>query len=117
MSSALVHFKHSSHLLVTYAISQEYLLVTILVNIYFILLHHFISNSSVSFHTYANDIKLYVKCTENKDYLPGILSYTITTIHNWLTTISPDLQSNLNQCYLPTVHFIVKLFKHFSNQY
>ena len=43
-------------------------------------------NSSVSFHIYADDIQLYVKCTEN--FVPNILSFTITTIHNWLTTYS-----------------------------
>ena len=54
-------------------------------NIYIIPLLHLISNSPVSFHTYADDIQLYVKCTENVNFAPDILSSTITTIHNWLT--------------------------------
>ena len=57
----------------------------ILFNIYIIPLLHLISNSPVSFHTYADDIQMYVKCTENVNFAPDILSSTITTIHNWIT--------------------------------
>ena len=59
---------------------------SIIFNIYIIPLLHIISNSPVSFHTYADyNLQLYVKCTENENVAPDILSYTNTTIYNWLT--------------------------------
>ena len=84
-SSVLVHSTRSSSRLVTHGVSQGSVLGPILFNIYIIPLLHLISNSPVSFHTYADDIQLYVKCTENVNFAPDIFSSTITTIHNWLT--------------------------------
>ena len=84
-SSVLVHSTRSSSRLVTHSVPQGSVLGPILFNIYIIPLLHLISNSPVSFHTYADDIQLYVKCTENVNFAADILSSTITTIHNWLT--------------------------------
>ena len=74
----------SSSRLVTHGVTHG-VLGPILFNIYIIPLLHLISNYPVSFHTYADDIQLYVKCTENVNFAPDILSSTITTIHTWLT--------------------------------
>ena len=84
-SLVLVHSIRSSSRLVTHGVHQGSVFGPILFNIYIIPLLHLISNSPVSFHTYADDIQLYVKCTENENGSPDILSSNITTIHKWLT--------------------------------
>ena len=84
-SSVLVHSTRSSSRLVIHGVPQGSDLGPILFKIYIIPLLHLISNSPVSFHTYADDIQLYVKCTENVNFAPNIHSSTITTIHNWIT--------------------------------
>ena len=81
-SSVLVHSTSSYSRLVTHGVPQGSVLGPILFNIYIIPLLHIISNSPVSFHTYAVDIQLYVKYTENVNIAPDILSSTISTIHN-----------------------------------
>ena len=74
-SSVLVHSIRSSPRIVTYSFPQGSVLGSILFNIYLIPLLHIISNSPVSFHTYTDDIQLYVKCTENKNCTHDTLSY------------------------------------------
>ena len=59
-SSVLVHSTRSSSRLVTQGVPQGSVLRPILFNIYIIPLLHLISNSPVCFHTYADDIQLYV---------------------------------------------------------
>ena len=84
-SSVLVYSTRSSSRLVTHDVTQGSVIGPIIFNIYINTLLHLILNSPVSFHTYADDIQLYVKCTKNEYVAPAILSYTITTMHNWLT--------------------------------
>ena len=102
----LVYFKIVSSLLVP-VISQGSVLRPILFNVYIIPLIHLISNPPVSLHTYADEIQLYVKCTENENVAPDILSSTITTIHNWLTINSLFFNPIKTEA---TFHFEVTLY-------
>ena len=42
----------------------------------------------ISFHTYADDLQLYLNCTDSPTYAPDRLSSCIKSIHHWLTSNS-----------------------------
>ena len=42
----------------------------------------------ISFHTYADDLQLYLNCTDSPTYAPDRLSSCIKSIHQWLTSNS-----------------------------
>ena len=45
----------------------------------------------ISIHTYADDLQLYLNCTDYPTYAPGRLSLCIKSIHQWLTSNSLKL--------------------------
>ena len=45
----------------------------------------------ISFHTYADDLQLYLNCTDSPTYAPDRLSSCIQSIHHWLTSNSLKL--------------------------
>ena len=45
----------------------------------------------ISFHTYADDLQLYLNCTESSTYAPERLSSCSKSIHQWLTSNSLKL--------------------------
>ena len=45
----------------------------------------------ISFHTYADDLQLYLNCTDSPTYAPERLSSCIKSIHQWLTSNSLKL--------------------------
>ena len=42
----------------------------------------------ISIHTYADDLQLYINCTDSPIYAPDRLSSCIKSIHQWLTSNS-----------------------------
>ena len=45
----------------------------------------------ISIHTYADDLQLYLNCTDSSTYAPDRLSSCIQSIHHWLTSNSLKL--------------------------
>ena len=113
ISSVLVHSTRSFSRLVKYGVPQGSVLGPILFNIYIIPLLHLISNSPISFHTYADDIQLYVKCTENINFSPAIISSTINIkiIQNWLKVNSLVFNQINTEAISFTFHSEVKLYQ------
>ena len=45
----------------------------------------------ISLHTYADDLQLYLNCTDSPTYAPEQLSSCIKSIHQWITSNSLKL--------------------------
>ena len=56
----------------------------------------------ISFHTYADDLQLYLNCTYSPTYAPDRLSSCIKSIHQWLTSNSIKLNPTKTEAiYIP----------------
>ena len=47
-----------------------------------------LNDCPLNFHTYADDIQLYIKCSDNPKIAPNIISSTIVKINSWLSANS-----------------------------
>ena len=73
-------------------IYNRYVLGPLLFNIYLLpMFDIFTDYPDISFHTYADDLKLYLNCTDSPTYAPERFSSCIKSIHHWLTSNSLKL--------------------------
>ena len=95
-SSVRINIYSSPSRSITHGEPQGSVLGPLLINIYlFPMFDIFTDYPDISFHTYADDLQLYLNCTDFPTYAPERLSSCIKSIHQWLT--SNSLQLNLTK--------------------
>ena len=92
-SSSVAFNTHSSpSRSITHGVPQSYVIGPLLFNIYLLpMFDIFTDYPDISFHTYADDLQLYLNCTDSPTYAPDLLSSCIKSIHHWLTSNSLKL--------------------------
>ena len=74
---------------ITHSVPQVSILGPLIFNSYLLpMFDIFTDYPEISFHTYADDLQLYLNCTEYPTYAPDRLSSCIKSIHQWLTSNS-----------------------------
>ena len=88
-SSVRINTHSSPSRSITNGVSQGFVLGPLLFNIYLLpMFDIFTDYTDISFHTYADDLQLYLNCTDSPTYAPDRLSSCIKSIHHWLTSNS-----------------------------
>ena len=66
----------------------------------------FTNYPDISFHTYADDLQLYLNCTDSPTYASERLSSCIKSIHQWLTSTPLCLTPLERKLYFSTYHYV-----------
>ena len=91
-SSVRINTHSSPSRSITHGVPQGYVLGPFLFNIYLLPMFDIFTNYPyISFHTYADDLQIYLNCTDSPTYAPERLSSCIKSIHQWLTSNSLKL--------------------------
>ena len=104
-SSVRINTHSSLSRTITHGVPQGSVLGPLLFNIYLLpMFDIFTDYPDISFHTYADDLQLYLNCTDSPTYAPERLSSCIKSIHQWLTSNSLKLNPTKTEAiflYLP----------------
>ena len=104
-SSVRINTHSSPSRSITHGVPQGSVLGPLLFNIDLIPMFDIFTNyPDISFHTYADDLQLYLNCKDSPTYAPERLSSCIKSIHQWLTSNSLMLKPTKTEAiflYLP----------------
>ena len=82
-SSVRINTHSSPSRSITHGVPQGSFLGPLLFNIYLLpMFNIFTDYPDISFHTYADDLQLYLNCTDSPNYAPDRLSSCIQSIHD-----------------------------------
>ena len=105
-SSVRIHSHSSPYQPITHGVPQGSVLDPLLFNIYLLPLFNILTDyPDISFHSYADDLQLYINCTDSPTYAPNRLSSCIKSIHDWLTSNSLKLNPNKPKQFSSTYHY------------
>ena len=102
-SSVRINTHSSPSRSITHGVPQGSVLCPLLFNIYLLpMFDIFTDYPDISFHTYADDLQLYLNCTDSPTYAPDRLFSCTKSIHQWLTSRSLKLNPTKTEAIFST---------------